>query len=563
MSSRYSVEAIFKAIDRFTAPVTAMQNRIGKFTRYMESRFRAVDRVISRTASSMVSLGKSALKWGTVGITAVATATLGVIKEFSRIENARAAFTPLLGGVDKAKQLVADLNQLMVDTPFEFDHLTDAAKQLLPVMNGDIAKTVETIKMLGDTAGGNAQSLESITRGFTKAMLKGKVDLEALNMIAEAGVPIFTELAATMGKEVGPAFFKMISAGKVTTAQLTQAFQRMTSEGGIFFNGMKIASVTTSALWSGFMDNVRSTAAVIGEELDPYVKELLGYMTTLTQRLRTWITANREFIQTKLVEYVGRLKVGFENFINAMRESRGVGNDLQAIWGFIKMIARGIAWIAGNWKAVVKLVKWIGILAITFKALHIAMAIFNLLAIANPFGLIVVGIAAAIAAISALLIWFDDIKAWFNGLPGWVQFSLNLLVLPFHAIMGLIDLLKRAWDLFGEDIKDVWKGIGDFIMTVFDKIKPIFNAVKDFHVGLINLGQKFWTNVLGLDEDENRTPETPQVLGPEARSAHMIQESHSSSTAELLIRDTTGRAELTKRGEAPGISFSMVPTGAF
>ena len=140
---------------------------------------------------------------------------VGIFNEARKLEDAEAAFTPLMGGAARAKELVQALNIAAAETPFEFDAIRKATTTLLPVMNGDIQKTVDTFKMLGDTAGGNAEKLDSITRGFSKAMLKGKVDMESLNMIAEAGVPIFTEMAQSMGygKENMTAFFKQISTG--------------------------------------------------------------------------------------------------------------------------------------------------------------------------------------------------------------------------------------------------------------------------------------------------------------------------------------------------------------
>ena len=65
-------------------------------------------------------------------------------------------------------------------------------------------------------------------------MMKGKVDMEALNMIADAGVPIHKQLADSMGISVDQ-MMDLSSSGKITSNDLTNAFKTMTSEGGIFF----------------------------------------------------------------------------------------------------------------------------------------------------------------------------------------------------------------------------------------------------------------------------------------------------------------------------------------
>ena len=171
------------------------------------------------------------------------------------IEDMKAAFTPLLGSVDRASELVDKLNETAATTPFQLENIASAAKQLLPALGGDMEKVLSTFRMLGDTSGGNAQKLESITRGYTKAMLTGKVGMESLNMIAEAGVPIYTELAESMGISVAE-MTALSSAGKITTTDLTNAFQRMTEEGGLFFDGMEIASQTFNGKISTLNDSV-------------------------------------------------------------------------------------------------------------------------------------------------------------------------------------------------------------------------------------------------------------------------------------------------------------------
>jgi tape measure domain-containing protein len=112
----------------------------------------------------------------------------------SAMEDMTAAFTPLVGGSSNAEKMIKALNKEAATTPFELGQIGAVAKQLLPILGNDVKKVTDTFRMLGDTAGGNAQKLESITRGYSKAMMKGKVDMESLNMISDQGVPIQSQL---------------------------------------------------------------------------------------------------------------------------------------------------------------------------------------------------------------------------------------------------------------------------------------------------------------------------------------------------------------------------------
>ena len=53
MAGRFSVEAVFKAVDRVTAPVTRMQNRVGKLTRSMGRGFDKLNRSVGKFASGV------------------------------------------------------------------------------------------------------------------------------------------------------------------------------------------------------------------------------------------------------------------------------------------------------------------------------------------------------------------------------------------------------------------------------------------------------------------------------------------------------------------------------
>jgi len=185
LAASYSIAAIFSAKDRLSPA-------IDKISRNYDSFGGKVGRTLSILNRKTNQLFKGL---GTAAIAGFGLATAAItlfVKEASKIEDATAAFTPLMGSVERANKLVAELNKTAASTPFQFENISAAAKQLLPVMNQDIERTIKTFRMLGDTAGGNAQKLDSITRGFTKSLLKGKVDMESLNMIAEAGVPIYS-----------------------------------------------------------------------------------------------------------------------------------------------------------------------------------------------------------------------------------------------------------------------------------------------------------------------------------------------------------------------------------
>lgn len=499
MAGRFSVEAVFKAVDRVTAPVSRMQQRVGKFTRGTERGLRRINRAISATVSGFKRMTGAAIKYGTIGLGAVAGAAGLLIREFSKIENAEAAFTPLLGGAKRAKEMVNALNETAATTPFQFETLAGSANQLLPVMNGNINETIRIMRMLGDTAGGNAQKLDSITRGFTKAMLKGKVDMESLNMIAEAGVPVFQDLAEVMGMKTGPRFFKMISKGKVTTAQLTEAFEKLTGENGKFFKGMEISSKTTSGLWSTLKDNISLTAAGLGSVLAPTIKDIIRQATAVAQRVREWVKNNRELINTKFLEFIDTAKqflLGLVDAFNYLRE---------------------------NGPTILKFIAGLTAMALALKAVAVATAAVNLVMRANPIGLL---IAAFVAAAALIYTHWEPIKGFFATLWDGIVGTFNAAI---SRITSVVDRVKKAAASITGTISDIGGGVAEFF---------------------------------GFDEERADVDRRgrPRVVSPQDRTARMIEERRSTSSAEVTIKDETGRAQVTRGELGPGLDLQL--TGA-
>ncbi|MCK9556229.1 tape measure protein [bacterium] len=303
MAKDFPVKTTFTAVDKMSQVLGRMQNRVQAFSAKAAMSMRHLDRTLSRAREGLTRGLKTGFYIASAGAVALGGAVGWVMKQFSKVEDAQANFTPLMGSVERAKELVAALNDTAATTPFEFENLAGVAQTLLPVMGGDIQKVIGTLRMMGDTAGGNAEKMHGIAFGFTKAMLKGKVDMESLNIIGEKGVPIIKELGDMYGVTTAQVL-DMVRKGKIGTGDLTKAFERMTGKGGIFYKGMDIASKTLTGLLSTLRDVVSLTAADIGAELAPTVKDLVDWAIKAGEKMKVWVVANKELIRTKINEFV-------------------------------------------------------------------------------------------------------------------------------------------------------------------------------------------------------------------------------------------------------------------
>jgi tape measure domain-containing protein len=561
-SKRFSVDAVFRGLDKISKPARTMGRAISKFVTQSNKQIAKLGARFKKLGVTITNSIKTGAKAAGVGIIGLGASIGLVVNEFSKLENAEAAFTPLLGGAEKAKKLVDELNKTAATTPFQFENLAGVANQLLPVMNGDIQNTIKTLRMMGDTAGGNAQKLETITRGFTKAMLKGKVDLESLNMIAEAGVPIFGELAKTMGTDVGEDFFKSISAGKIKTDDLIKTFERMTAKGGLFAGGMEIASRTTTGVISTMKDNVSLAAASIGKILAPTVKKYASKTTEAAKSIKRWIEANEDLIGSKINSFLNGLisvfttmiSVGkkvfavlsqvakdllppfkklFDAFLTAARSvfpefSAGTTSMKDVITVLVSALTvlatagteafEFITFISPFLKPfIATLLVFKGIIltiGIVTKAWAVAQGIVNTVMAANPLGLIVIAIAAVVAAIVLLTQNWDTVVAAFKtGIDKTVEFFIFLWT-KIKEVAGFIwtEFSKLLENPFFAAISTIFLPFFTVPALIIKHWEPIKVFFESIWKGLVSGFENAMSTITGLIKKIENIPGVKSVF---------------------------------------------------
>ncbi|MDR3342562.1 MAG: tape measure protein [Treponema sp.] len=327
--------------------IKALQGELIKLVNSHEKEVAAVEAAAQREKEYAKAI-EAASKVALASLAAIGAAVAAVagfsIKAAADVEDMVAAFQPLMGSADKAAKLVKQIQIEAAATPFEIDGIAKSVKSLMPAFNGSADVAMKAFKMIGDTAQGNGQKLETITSAYTKVMLKGKVSMEELNMIADAGVPIYSELAASMDVSVAQ-MMKMSSDGKITADDLTAAFHKMTDEGGIFYEGMELASVTFNSTLSGLKENIGIIAGTIGEELLPYAKKVADAAYDATRSFMDWIHEG-----DNLNNLLGGLKIGLAGATGALSAFIIVSNKAKAIEAVtvaIKGLAAAVAGPAG------------------------------------------------------------------------------------------------------------------------------------------------------------------------------------------------------------------------
>jgi tape measure domain-containing protein len=427
--SRFSIQATFTAIDRMTAPVRRMQMSTSALARGMQTDFIRAQR---RAEALSGTMGATMWRGAAVGAMALGAGLVYSIRKASEMENAVASFTTMLrGNGAAAQQLVHDLQVMGAATPFEFSDLQQATVMLMGFGAVTRETAIPTLNMLGDLAQGSADRLSGISLAYGQIRAAGRASMQDVNQLINNQVPILQALAEQWGVNVGQAR-AMVSQGRATGEEVERAMRRMTSAGGMFYQGMLRASTTMSGLWSTFMDAIGMTAAGIGEALLPQAKSLTISATEVASKILAWVQNNKDLIGTiltiagEVIKFMpvilgmigaywlyqkALLAVAFAQMMMGRAAGLSPMGRLIIIIGAIIGL---VIYLKSNWESYSQTTKdWIIVIAsivgvviaiiAAMKAWAAIQVVLNILMMANPIGLIILAIVIIIGLVVLLI----------------------------------------------------------------------------------------------------------------------------------------------------------------
>ncbi|EJT1895937.1 phage tail tape measure protein [Vibrio alginolyticus] len=152
-------------------------------------------------------------------------------------------------------------------------------------------------------------------------------------------------------------------------------------------------------------------------------------------------------------------------------------------------------------------------------ALRVAMLAVNIAMMANPIGFIAGAVVAAIAAVGALIFYWDDLKAsfgdttWFQVLEG----AITLITLPFRA---MFEFIKAGWQWVMSGFTDTsgFAFIGDMANSIKDVFSGVFNWITQSLAGIWDSVKGLIDWIPGLGGDEATQVKSKSVQGATPRA---------------------------------------------
>ncbi len=216
----------------------------GGFKKALDGAKNALSSVKTAIGGVLKVGGLLSAAWGAIG-------TVGV-KYNADIEQLQTSFEVMTGSAEEGAEVLAKIRKLGAETPFETAGLAETV-QLLMNYNLTADESIDVMKMLGDVAQGDQGKLTRIATAYGQMSSAGKVSLEDIKQMIEAGFNPLAEISASTGESMA-SLYDRISKGKISVDEITQSMKRSTSAGGKYFKSMEKQSKTLNGRLSTLQD---------------------------------------------------------------------------------------------------------------------------------------------------------------------------------------------------------------------------------------------------------------------------------------------------------------------
>jgi tape measure domain-containing protein len=225
-----------------------------------------------------------------MGDVSVAGLSIKGVKLAADLEETATSFEVLLGSAQRAKEMLAEVQQFAAATPFEFPELADAGRKLLAFGSG-ASDVLNELKSLGAIAKGVGAPIGDLADLYGKARVQGKLMAEDINQLTGRGIPVIQEFAKQFG--VGSEKVrKLVEEGKIGSPELQKAIAALTGAGGQFFGMMEKQGKTFNGLLSNLTDSwndlLRTFGTPIMQGLKPALNEMAKLLDSMHSSAIAW-----------------------------------------------------------------------------------------------------------------------------------------------------------------------------------------------------------------------------------------------------------------------------------
>lgn len=256
---------------------------IEKATKRSERTHKQYNATLGQSHNLMRTLGQlTGATFSVIGLRRFLSTLIDVTGQF---EVQKMALRNMLQDIDGADKIFQDLYRFSSESTYRFSELAKYAKQLA-AFNIDQSSLLETTKMLGDVASGVGVSMDRVILAYGHVKSSGFLRGIQLRSFSQNGIPVLEELSKMLteieGKTVslGDVFDKMMKR-EITFEMVEEAFKRMTSEGGKFYQMQEVLAKTLSGQINILKGKWENLMYAVGESQEGILKGAVQMLTKI------------------------------------------------------------------------------------------------------------------------------------------------------------------------------------------------------------------------------------------------------------------------------------------
>lgn len=427
-----------------------------------------IDKIISATMNTIKSSISSAMD------------RIDTMNQFTRV------MTAMTGSSKKANAALENIKKTVTGTAYGLDVASRSAQKL--VTSGmNLEKSTKQIQTWADAVAfygdGTNATFENVTDALSKMVAKGKVEMDQLNRLTDAGIPAVQIYADSVGRNITEVQDDL-SKGKISTEQFLDGLDKAFNNGTNKFTSITGAAQEAGASWTATFDNFKAaitrgmtniinaideglksvglkTMREMISEIGKQAEKTMNKITPLIKKgikslkdVYDWTKKNKGLIETLIIT-VASLTAGYiayQKVLFAIKAIQTTRNILGTVSAFLSLIP-------------------------AIKSAKDAMLLLNMAFSANSIGIIVAGIVALTAGITASVIAINKQKNSLGGLKeevdsqreSWEKLkktreeSLNSSSLEIATTQKLADELRTITDENGK-VKEGYEDRAKYIL---------------------------------------------------------------------------------------------------
>ena len=276
-----AIRGVGSAVSQFGTGGKLVGSLLDSLGTFVKSPIAGAAAAVTNLTNSVIDLGKSA------------------VQSYSEIQAIKTQLGVVFSNQTQANSMFGQISEYAVHSPFGVQQTSELAV-LLKQSGVYASDLMDTLKMLGDTAGGNMEKMKRIANNYAQIVSIGKASMLDMRQFAYAGIPIFEAVSKELGVSQQE-LRKLISDGKVTSDIVEKVFKDLTGINGIFENATEKGAKTLKARLQNLQDARQLAFGSLGEILtntgtktggDSYANKIV----TGIENIYSWL---QEHVETK------------------------------------------------------------------------------------------------------------------------------------------------------------------------------------------------------------------------------------------------------------------------